>query len=106
MNSIPTSDNAINYMDGLTVEWITIRDNEPTNTNTIGFEQFLRTKMNSTMANNIIIGLSKCNCCKRHCNDKPYSLECQKVDIEYNEYSNDHCKCNCRHQSRWLCRSF
>ena len=50
--------------------------------------------------------LAKCDCCKKHQINKPteYQSWIETAGPEY--FKSPECKCNCRHLSRFLCRSY
>lgn len=82
-----------------------------------GFTQtisLLQDNLTIEEANLICNELSLCNCCDRHKERKPTSIE--KEWVEYPRNNNNHyydfdhyyntCNCNCRHISRFLNRAF
>ena len=50
--------------------------------------------------------LLNCDCCERHQQNKPITLE-KWIEIipSYRKSEQDDCECNCRHEARFICRN-
>lgn len=49
--------------------------------------------------------LSTCNCCHRHCMNKPMVFTCWKETTSEYDGPRD-CNCDCRHVARFICRQY
>lgn len=67
------------------------------------FDNYLRRKVNYATAQDIISKLSKCQCCHRHCQNKPISVNDEDC-IAFKGQNDTDCRCRCRNSSRWLQR--
>jgi len=56
--------------------------------------------------NNMILILNTCNCCERHKVNRPKCLEKYiETNFKANDKSKYNCQCQCRHITRFICRS-